>query len=594
MKPIPSLFKHSHYIILIGIIILATTFRLIGTNWDSGAHLHPDERFLTMVATGISWPKTIQEYFDTQHSPLNPHNEGFSFYVYGTYPVHLTKLVSEFFHRDTYDLLPIVGRYASTLADIVTVILVYLIAAYLAKSPVAGLFAALCYASAALPIQVSHFFTVDPYATLFATLTVYRVSQGKFGWITGVTMALAIGAKISTIFILPIVGVAFLIHLPTHKNTTPHYRVWLHILGIGIITSISCLITLRGVYPYLFDGWMLNENVLNNWRQLSSFDGPTTSFPPGLQWIGVSQYQTIIDMVMWGLGFPLGILAICSIGYYCFVSLKNKHLRPIFIVVLWILIVWIYQSLQFAKPMRYLLPIYPAICALCGMFLHTIFLRLSHTIHRRYFVTLSFCLLLLWPLSFVSIYTRQHTRVEASQWIYTHIPENSTIAWEHWDDPLPFSIPGYTPNAYTQIQLPSFDPDDGQKLKKIQEVLVASDYIILSSNRAYGALNRAKLRFPLMTTFYTKLFSGSLGFTLQAQFVSRPTLPLPIPAQCLHMPGFYYGYASQPIEQCLGYGIQFVDDYADETFTVYDHPKVLIFKNDKHLSSEQIAHYLYE
>lgn len=599
MTPIKSALMNNTFlekyrlVILTLILIAAAAFRLIGVGWDDNAHLHPDERFLTMVVTELSWPKNIAEYFQTQTSPLNPHNKGFSFYVYGTYPTHLVKLTAQLLEKDMYDDIPIVGRYMSTVADLLTLILVYLIAAHLTKNARAGLLAALCYATAVLPIQVSHFFTVDPYATLFATATIYRITRGKFGLGTGIILALAIGAKISMVFLVPVFGCAMLIHAAKHTSLRS-VRMWWRLLGIGVVTGISALVTLRIVYPYVFDGWLLNERVLDNWRQLSSFDGPTTSFPPGIQWIGVHAYQTILDLLVWGLGAPLGMTAICAVGFYTLRSLYRKQFQPIFIPVSWILIVWIYQSLQFAKPMRYLLPIYPALCVMSGIFLYAVFQRMSRGRLRRYIVMLSLCLLFVWPLAFSSVYTRQNTRVAASTWIYTHIPKKSIIAWEHWDDPLPFALPTYSPSMYQQIQLPSFDPDDSEKLGKIGTILSQSDYLVLSSNRAYGALHRADKRFPIMTRFYTALFSGSLGFTLAEQFTSRPTIVLPIPAACLHMPGFTYGILSKPLEKCDGFGVQFVDDYADETFTVYDHPKVLILRNDRHLSREQLQKRIYE
>jgi len=187
-----------------------------------------------------------------------------------------------------------------------------------------------------------------------------------------------------------------------------------------------------------------------------------------------------------------------------------------------------------------------------------------------------------------------NTRVSASNWIYTHIPQGQTIAWEHWDDPLPFAIRENNPSIYRQIQLPSFDPDDADKGNKIATTLSTSDYLVLSSNRAYGALERAITRFPLMHRFYQKLFSGLLGYTLAAQFISRPNIPFPSKAMCLHIPGFTYGILSKQLEQCTKQGLSIVDDYTDEMFTVYDHPKVLIFRNTAHLSSEELITSLYE
>jgi hypothetical protein len=44
----------------LGLILLGgALLRFQGINWDSGQHLHPDERFLTMVETAIQWPTSI-------------------------------------------------------------------------------------------------------------------------------------------------------------------------------------------------------------------------------------------------------------------------------------------------------------------------------------------------------------------------------------------------------------------------------------------------------------------------------------------------------------------------------------------------------
>ena len=395
------------------------------------------------------------------------------------------------------------------------------------------------------------------------------------------------------IFIIPIVGVALLIYLPAREKSTRRYLTLLYTLKIGIVTYVSCIVTLRFVYPYLFNGWTLNEYILGNWRQLSSFDGPTTSFPPGIQWIGVHQYQLILDMVIWGLGIPLGIFALLSIAYYFLKALRNTSTKIVLIPLAWILIVMIYQSLQFAKTMRYLLPIYPTICVMSGMFLFTIYQRISHKMHLRYFVILLLCLLLPWPLAFISIYTHQNTRIAASTWIYTHIPKNSTIAWEHWDDPLPLSVGSNTINTYKTVQLPMYNPDSQEKWASLSKTLATTDYIVLSSNRVYGGTSRAIHRYPYTSIYYTKLFRGLLGFTKIAEFTSRPRLMFPTRPICISIPGFMYGFVAHD-NTCTTPGIHIVDDYAEESFTVYDHPKIIILQNTQYLSSDTIFTRIYE
>ncbi|MFH1561325.1 MAG: hypothetical protein ABID04_01965, partial [Patescibacteria group bacterium] len=129
------------------ILVLALVLRIVGLNWDQGFHLHPDERFLTMVGTSISWPSSLGEYFDTANSPLNPYNNGFDFFVYGPLPLFLTKLVAGTFGLDNYANLNLVGRLLSALFDVGTVWLLFKISKKLWPS--------LFYALMVLPIQLS-------------------------------------------------------------------------------------------------------------------------------------------------------------------------------------------------------------------------------------------------------------------------------------------------------------------------------------------------------------------------------------------------------------------------------------------------------
>ena len=39
--------------------------RLSHINWDLGTHVHPDENFLTMVASSMRLPASLKEFFDS-------------------------------------------------------------------------------------------------------------------------------------------------------------------------------------------------------------------------------------------------------------------------------------------------------------------------------------------------------------------------------------------------------------------------------------------------------------------------------------------------------------------------------------------------
>jgi len=79
-------------VILIAIIMLGAIFRFCDINWDQNRHLHPDERFLTMVGSAMKIPPTFLDYFNPHTSPFNPANIGYTFYVYGMFPVILNKI----------------------------------------------------------------------------------------------------------------------------------------------------------------------------------------------------------------------------------------------------------------------------------------------------------------------------------------------------------------------------------------------------------------------------------------------------------------------------------------------------------------------
>src|SRR5689334_11850809 len=82
-------------ILFVLVLLAAASFRLVGLNWDQDQHLHPDERFLTMVETAMSPVKSMEDYFNTDVSTLNPHNVGHSFYVYGDLPVIMVRYLAD-------------------------------------------------------------------------------------------------------------------------------------------------------------------------------------------------------------------------------------------------------------------------------------------------------------------------------------------------------------------------------------------------------------------------------------------------------------------------------------------------------------------
>ncbi|HSJ58109.1 MAG TPA: DUF2298 domain-containing protein [Anaerolineae bacterium] len=145
------------------------------------------------------------------------------------------------------------------------------------------------------------------------------------------------------------------------------------------------------------------------------------------------------------------------------------------------------------------------------------------------------------------------------------VSHGAVIANEHFDDPLPFNMFGYAAfggGLYRSLdvhypgddrrvdQLQLYDEDTPEKLQVLLDSLDQADYIVMSSGRLWQSIPRLPMRYPVTTRYYELLFAQELGFDKAAEFHAYPRL-------------------------C---GLEFDDTWAEEQFTVYDHPKVLIYR----------------
>lgn len=527
-------------LILILILLLAFGLRIYGLNWDQNQHLHPDERFLTMVAGAMQWP-----------DKLNPHDIGFNFYVYGTYPVIFVKYVASIFKLDDYNNITLVGRFISAALDTTIVFLVYLIAKEVFKNKIIGLWSAFFYSISVLPIQLSHFFAVDTFLNFFIALSFYFLIKSRF-LILGITFGLAIATKISAIVFLPVIIFHFLYRAFTEKK-------WINTLVLSFLFLVISAVTFKVAMPFL------DQRVLNNWKELETYLKPGVWYPPSTMWMSTGPLLfPFKNLVFLGVGLPLALLIFAGLVY---LPIKSKN-WPLILIEIWIVGLFVWQGIQFAKPMRYFIHIYPFLAIVAG----AVFGKIKYKVKYLFLP-----LVLIWPMAFLSVYTNLHSRIAASIWIYNNVPLGSTIACEHWDDCLPLNLPNYPGNgAYKYQELPMFGVENEQKWQQISERLSQSDYLVLSSNRIYGSTVDLPKRYPRNIEFFKNLFSGNLGYKKVAEFVSRPTLMIPKVNYCLKLPFFNYGSISGV--KCIGKGLEVVDDFTDESFTVYDHPKVIIFR----------------
>ncbi len=415
------------------IVIAGAILRLSHMNWDMGTHVHPDENFLTMVTSSMHLPGSLKQFFDSTTSPMNPYNLGYGLFVYGTLPIFIVRVLAELANylnqilqfwtlgpgipvdMTTYGAVYMVGRAVSALFDVGSIGLVFVLGRRLYKRKV-GLLAAAFYAFSALPIQLSHYFTVDTVSTFFTLLTLYlavRVAQGAEpgrrggGWGTYLALGASLGASIACrINLAPLAGIALLAagirawddwqllrgeaQISQRKGgeaalvSTLLQATLFRFLLLGLMA----IAVFRVAQPYSFGGTSVLDfsfatKWLDNMRDISRSTRLEIESPPAHQWANRTPFVfPWVNLVVWGMGIPLGLAAwvgwlVATWQVLRGLTVRNgsallrgaSKFRAHLIPVVWVGGMFLWQGMQIVCSMRYLLPLYPALGLLAAWFL---------------------------------------------------------------------------------------------------------------------------------------------------------------------------------------------------------------------------------
>lgn len=561
------------------ILVIGFVFRFNNLNWDENFHLHPDERFLTMVGNAMTLPKSINEYLDPEASKLNPSNIGYNFFVYGDFPLILTKILAVNNNLDSYNDFTILGRYLSASLDLLIIIIVFKVSKLLfPKQKEIHFWSAFFYAIAVYPIQASHFFTVDTFLSLFMFFSFYFSLKSNYKKylqntvLSAIFFGLAVASKISALYILPLI-LFFIVTgiLQKYKIKELLKKRLFHFISFStLILGLFFLIvylTVRFSNPYYFQtadllNSQLNKEFINSINQLKNFTGKNIWYPPAVQWTNKPVTFLLTNLMLVGVGLPCFVFLI--IGFIWI--LKNLKLKPLdvfyktkkytlAVILIWVFGYFFYQSFQPFKSIRYTIYLYPFFALISGVGINFILKNIKNRLFINISSLIFVILLLSWPLLFSTVYFFKNTRVEASEWIYKNLQNNSLILSESWDDGLPLPVLKNHGKQFNGEQLPIFDADTPEKWQRMDNLLNKADYYILSSNRGWGSIPTAPEKYPKMSQFYKELLEDkNPNYKKIKQF--NP---------------YYYQF------------LKFPNNWVEETFTVYDHPQVLIYKNVKKL-----------
>jgi len=539
------------YLALLVILLSGLILRLVGTDWDQGYYLNPDERFLVMTAETLEKPANFWQYFNPQTSLLNPYNKGVDFFVYGHFPLNLAKLLATIFNLDSYSQFYKVARPLTGLADFSVILAIFLISSCIfaqqKNSRQISLLAAFSYVLMVFPLQQAHFFTTDSFVNAFLFWSLFFMLKAKqklrFLLLSAIFFGLGQASKITAVYFLPLL----LAILVFNK-----FKSWRALgMSLGLLALVSYL-TLRLADPYLFASTSFfnplpNPLFLDNLKQLNQF-GKEIFFPPGVQWLNTGWGFPLKNILLYSLGPGLSLITLIGILTFFWpgkINLSKKTKIILGIILVWLVAFFAIQASQFAKTMRYFIFLYPLLALFCG---------LGASRLKKMWRGLLFLPAFLWLVAFCHLFTVPHTRVSASLWLNTHLPKNSRIVWEYWDDPLPlYQLPE---NNFKLVKGDFYENDSPKKWQTLAETIANSDYLVLSSNRLWASITKVPESYPMTSRYYQLLLNNQLGFKKIKEFNSFPTLEL--------------GLAKITIN----------DASAEEAFTVYDHPQVMIFKNE--------------
>ncbi|MEM7335277.1 MAG: phospholipid carrier-dependent glycosyltransferase [Chloroflexota bacterium] len=276
-------------LILFAIVAIAAVFRWTGLDWDDYKHYHPDERYITWVATTIEAPPSLanalvpnQATFNPFYWPADADSPGIVVpqdeqraFAYGHFPLYLGVSATRWSEWLAPRLLPrlpedwllsqdllnggqfvefvhltAVSRALTGLFDLGTIILTYFLARRLFGTAVAIL-SALFLTFNVMHIQLAHFFISDPYLTFFIVAAILcwvealhrfprrnhpdserkqRRVASLWLWLGCVMVGLAVGSKFAAIILLLPLAIVIWVMWP---------KGWLWRIGLGIAISFA-------------------------------------------------------------------------------------------------------------------------------------------------------------------------------------------------------------------------------------------------------------------------------------------------------------------------------------------------------------------
>lgn len=566
----------------IGLLYCLIYSRFINLGWGLPYPFHPDERNIADSLTSL----TTADWF-------NPH-----FFAYGQLTTYIGYSLIKLYNLVVGNVDPLISfstatlalRLMSAVATIANSWLLYRLfrryqpqeASTMSERIVYYLFALACIFSPFF-IQFSHFGTTEAILMLIYTAITYILytqlhlpepQNWSLVWL-GLLAGIAVAIKISSLsfLALPLLLLLYL-YWPLYKdqNLLKAFFAGVKIAGFTICFGIL-------LSPY---------NLIDSDHFTQSFGyesgvalGKLTVFYTGAFIKTVPIAYQFVSIFPYALGWPMLILFVLG-----FLLLPFK--REYNLLRLSFLLYFLPSSFVFTKWTRFLAPIFPIMVLISLLYVAYTWNGVRRFFHGRSIVRLNtlysilLVVVLIPGVAYLAVYRTPDVRFQASDWIYRNMPLDAYILSETANViDIPIQAPHTIPPAtqYRNISFNFYDIDqDPSLLFQLRQHLSQAQYIFVPSRRIFANyscelpepatlsnqladLGKEKDRcyylaekYPILRAYYNELFHTEVSFKKIKEFTVYPNISL-------------FGHTF----------IEFPDEYADETWSVFDHPVIRIY-----------------
>lgn len=542
-------------------------FRFYNLGWGAPYyHFHIDEHFVFQGA-------------DFLRESLQKAAESPKFFMYSPLPMYLLNILragyETIFHtldltvpRDEITYM-VMGRGISAAFGTATIPLVYLAGTRLAGR-LGGLIGAALLACSVIHLRESHFFSVDVSMTFFAVLawvlSLRLADHGRLrdGVFAGLALGGAILCKYSGAFTLGVIGLAYLLS-PSRPRADQPPAAWIRWVGLGLLPIVVAAVVFLALDPMM---WMYFQKFKDDIRTvvvepLTGASRPiwTAQFAD----IGSPTLYWVTNILWFSLGPAFEIWSLAGV-----IWLIAKRNRLAAVAASFPIFYYLAAGRTIAPFIRYAVPLAPALAIAAAVFSADLIQRARLRRLAIGVTTIVVGSTALYAVAYMNVFRQKDSRIAAAEYLRVRVPAGANVLVEPSHNTPPMGSYFSNPSFYQDyvlwrggeridyFHLVGVDPydflyrsrSDDEKRKHIEARLAAVDWIVIDDVYVefYEHLPEAEHR--VVKQYYRDLLAGRLGFQLQRSFKVYPAL----------------------------FGREIVDDRAELTFRLFDHPRIYIFR----------------